>query len=90
MVKVECSGPFVYYEITDIDIHDKDDLIILSSAITGNADIFITGDKELLDLHKVKSMKIASPRMFWEELDWVHFLKRLTTYIHITILQTTS
>ena len=55
-------------DLPDIDINDKDDLIILSSALDGNAEIFITGDKELLDLNKVKNMEIVSPRMFWEKL----------------------
>ena len=55
-------------DLPDIDIQDKYDLIILSSAINGGADIFITGDKELLDLHSVKNMDIVSPRMFWEKL----------------------
>jgi putative PIN family toxin of toxin-antitoxin system len=59
------SRPF---DLSDIHIQDKNDLIILSSAINGNADIFITGDKELLDLHKVKNMEIVSPRVFWEKL----------------------
>lgn len=59
------SRPF---DLSDIDIQDEDDLIILSSAMDGNADVFITGDKELLDLHKVKNMEIVSPRMFWKKL----------------------
>ena len=54
--------------LTDIEINDKDDVIILSSALNGNADLFITGDKELLELHKVKKMEIVSPRAFWEKL----------------------
>ncbi len=51
---------------SDIDIRDKYDLPILSSALNGSADLFVTGDKELLELHKVGNMKIVSPRMFWE------------------------
>jgi len=54
--------------LLDIAIKDKNDLVILSSALNGNADLFVTGDKELLDLHKVKGMEIVSPRMFWEKL----------------------
>lgn len=49
-----------------IPIHDKDDIIILSGAIEGNTDIFITGDKELLELKKIDKMKIVSPREFWD------------------------
>ena len=99
-------------DLPDIDIKDKDDLIILLSALNGNAEpqkrahspqlaagnasesensklpygrrfpaascgelqIFITGDKELLNLHKVKNMEIVSPRMFWEKLKAQHNL----------------
>lgn len=54
--------------LPDIEIQDKNDLVILSSALNGKADLFITGDKELLELRKVGNMKIVSPRMFWEIL----------------------
>ncbi|HDY90085.1 MAG TPA: putative toxin-antitoxin system toxin component, PIN family [bacterium] len=54
--------------LSDIEINDKDDVIILSSALNGNADLFITGDKELLELRKVNKMEIVSPRAFWEKL----------------------
>ncbi|MFH1037557.1 MAG: putative toxin-antitoxin system toxin component, PIN family [PVC group bacterium] len=55
-------------KLSDIQIKDKDDVIILSSALTGKADIFITGDKELLKLRKVGRLEIVSPRDFWERL----------------------
>jgi putative PIN family toxin of toxin-antitoxin system len=55
-------------KLPDIWIQDKDDLMILSSALNGNADLFVTGDKELLDLGKVENMEIVSPRMFWEKM----------------------
>ena len=54
--------------LPDIEIHDKDDIAIISSALNGDADLFITGDKELLELRKLKNMEIVSPRMFWEKL----------------------
>jgi putative PIN family toxin of toxin-antitoxin system len=54
--------------IPDVDIEDRDDLPILSSALNGGADLFVTGDKELLELRKVGDMEIVSPRMFWERL----------------------
>ena len=54
--------------LADVNIKDRNDLIILSSALNGGADLFITGDKELLELHKVGNMEIVSPRMFWEKL----------------------
>lgn len=54
--------------LIDIDINDKDDILILSTALNGNAELFITGDKELLELGKIQSMRIISPRKFWETL----------------------
>ena len=54
--------------LSDVKIRDKDDLIILSSALNGNANLLVTGDKELLDLGKIEDMEIVSPRGFWERM----------------------
>ena len=51
-----------------IDIADKDDLPIVGAAFSGNADILVTGDRELLALQRVEHLRILSPRQFWEEL----------------------
>ena len=51
-----------------IQIKDKDDIIILAAALSGEAELFITGDKELLELGKVGNLTIISPRMFWDRL----------------------
>lgn len=55
-------------KLTNIDINDKDDIIILSTALNGKAELFVTGDKELLELEKIQSMRVISPRKFWETL----------------------
>jgi putative PIN family toxin of toxin-antitoxin system len=55
-------------DLLTIDINDKDDILILSTALNGNAELFVTGDKELLELSKIRSMRIISPRKFWETL----------------------
>jgi putative PIN family toxin of toxin-antitoxin system len=55
-------------ELSKINITDQDDIIILSTALNGNAELFVTGDKELLEQEKIQTMKIVSPRMFWETL----------------------
>ena len=52
--------------LQDIDIRDKDDIVILSSAINRQADLFVTGDKEVLALKNVQDMTIQSPRTFWD------------------------
>ena len=45
---------------------DKNDCAILSCAIQGDAQLFVTGDRELLNLQKVEQLIIISPREFWE------------------------
>jgi len=52
----------------DVEIRDQDDLAMLSCALEGRADIFVTGDKELIELRRVSDLEILSPRAFWEKL----------------------
>ena len=47
---------------------DPDDEPIVASAIAGNANVFVTGDKALLELQNVEHLPIVSPRSFWEML----------------------
>ena len=54
--------------LTDLDINDRDDILILSTALNGNAELFVTGDEELPELGKIQSMRVISPRGFWETL----------------------
>ncbi|HUL36190.1 MAG TPA: putative toxin-antitoxin system toxin component, PIN family, partial [Thermodesulfobacteriota bacterium] len=54
--------------VPNVKIRDKDDLTILSSALNGNADLLVTGDKELLNLSKIEDMEIVSPRGFWKKI----------------------
>lgn len=51
-----------------VSIKDHDDLPILSCAIEGQAEVFVTGDKELLALGHIGTLQILSPRAFWEHL----------------------
>ncbi len=51
-----------------LHIKDQDDLPILSSALEGQADVLVTGDKELLELTQIGPLQIHSPRAFWEHL----------------------
>ena len=46
------------------ELSDPDDVPILAAAQNGNADVFVTGDKALLDLQEWEGMKIVSPRQF--------------------------
>lgn len=42
------------------------DRALVSAALNGRADLFVTGDRELLALTGTGHMDIVSPRMFWE------------------------
>jgi putative PIN family toxin of toxin-antitoxin system len=50
----------------DLPIHDDEDKALVSAALDGRADLFVTGDREILELSGFGTMEIASPRMFWE------------------------
>ncbi|NIU89443.1 hypothetical protein GWN28_19780 [candidate division KSB1 bacterium] len=47
-----------------VGINDQDDIILLSYALNAEAKVFVTGDRELLNLKKVKDLKIVSPREY--------------------------
>ncbi|HSE86945.1 MAG TPA: putative toxin-antitoxin system toxin component, PIN family [Candidatus Binatia bacterium] len=55
-------------QLPGLKIQDWDDLPILSAAISAGADVFVTGDKELLDIGQIENLAILSPRQFWESL----------------------
>ncbi len=55
-------------ELHTIHIVDKDDIVILASALNSQVDMFVTGDKEILALKSIDAMKIASPREYWDLL----------------------
>jgi putative PIN family toxin of toxin-antitoxin system len=47
---------------------DKDDTIIIGTAIGGSANFIVTGDEDLLILNAYKGVKIVTPRQFWSSL----------------------
>lgn len=49
-------------------VPDPDDRPILACALAAGADLFITGDKALLELKSVGGLPIVSPRQAWEIL----------------------
>jgi putative PIN family toxin of toxin-antitoxin system len=51
-----------------IHLQDKTDVPILGAALAGEAEVFVTGDKEVLALGRINDMTILSPREFWEML----------------------
>jgi len=55
-------------EAPDIQIKDVDDIEIIGAAISGKADVMVTGDREVLDIKPMRKLQIVSPRASWEEL----------------------
>lgn len=53
-------------KITKNICRDKDDNNVIALAVSAKADFIITGDKDLLVLKKYQSVRIVSPREFWE------------------------
>ena len=47
---------------------DPDDEPIVAAALSGQAHVFVTGDKTLLKLQMVVKLPVISPRQFWEML----------------------
>ena len=47
---------------------DPDDEPIVAAAIAGQAAVFVTGDKALLQLQKIGHLPLVDPRQFWELL----------------------
>lgn len=48
---------------------DKDDDVVLATALAGKADVIVTGDDDLLVLKKFRGIRILSPRQFLESID---------------------
>lgn len=51
-----------------VPVKDKTDIPILSAALNGKRDLFVTGDSELIELERLGNREIVSPRGFWEKL----------------------
>jgi len=47
---------------------DPDDEAIIADALAGNANVFVTGDKALLNLEDVEGLPVITPRSLWESL----------------------
>jgi uncharacterized protein len=53
-------------KLPDLSLSDRNDLLVIGSAIDAGASLLVTGDKELLDLkRKPSGLSIVSPRDFW-------------------------
>lgn len=54
---------------SDVKVRDEDDRWVLESALRAEAEILVTGDKDLWVIsEKIAQLKIILPRGFWELL----------------------
>jgi uncharacterized protein len=51
----------------DLPLSDAADIAIVSSALNGATNVLVTGDKEILDLRRVGTMEVLTPRQFWNK-----------------------
>lgn len=51
-----------------LPVRDEDDRWVLASAIAGKAEVFVTGDRDLLDVADRVPVRIVDPRGFWQML----------------------
>jgi putative PIN family toxin of toxin-antitoxin system len=55
-------------KLLDLYLSDRSDLPVLSQAVTGHAEVFVTGDRGLLEVATIPAMETIAPREFWERL----------------------
>jgi uncharacterized protein len=53
-------------EVHSSACRDPDDLKVLGLVVPGNADVIVTGDKDLLVIRTYRGARIMTPRNFWE------------------------
>lgn len=51
-----------------IPVCDQDDAWVLSSVLASGADMFVTGDQDLLEIAASVPVPVLSPRLAWEQL----------------------
>ena len=49
-----------------IQFADADDITVLEQAVAGQTDVFVTGDRELLEAELKLPLRVLSPRGFWD------------------------
>jgi putative PIN family toxin of toxin-antitoxin system len=54
--------------VPPLAVRDPDDAVILGEALASQAEVLITGDKDLLELGDIPRLRILDPRGFWHLL----------------------
>jgi putative PIN family toxin of toxin-antitoxin system len=55
-----------------IKVKDKDDVEIVAAAVAGSVQVLVTGDAELQGIKTIQTVRVLSPRAFWQELKAQH------------------
>lgn len=64
----ESAHPAEPARTMDLPLKDRADRGLVSAAIEARADLFVTGDREILGLERRGRTEIVSPREFWERV----------------------
>ena len=57
-------------DLPDLKLKGHADLLVVASALNAEADVLITGDKDILTAARtLKGLKVMTPREFWE-MQW--------------------
>jgi putative PIN family toxin of toxin-antitoxin system len=51
-----------------VAIRDKSDVPVLSEAVAGNAEVLVTGDRDLLEIAVALPLQVLTPRGLWQQL----------------------
>jgi putative PIN family toxin of toxin-antitoxin system len=65
---LRAEGQVITAEHSLPKLPDPDDEAILAAALAGKANVFVTGDRALLNLESVEGLPIITPRGLWESL----------------------
>lgn len=52
----------------NLPVRDPADRILVAAALAAKAELFVTGDAELLGLKAIGGLALVSPRAFWERV----------------------
>jgi uncharacterized protein len=55
-------------KVASITIRDKSDMIVLAEAISGKAEVLVTGDKDFHEIATKVPLDVLTPRGLWERL----------------------
>jgi uncharacterized protein len=55
-------------KVVTIEVRDKTDMPVLAEAISGEANVLVTGDKDFHDIAATLPLDVLTPRGLWERL----------------------